>query len=73
MARQNYNLNQPFNTLSIDELTAQDGNITWTWPGRTLVGYVSADNYDNIIPVGSEFVHSKQVGELKGVWELNKL
>ena len=72
MATQNYLLNQPFNTLSIDELLAQDGNA-WTWEGRTLVGYVSADNYDNIIPVGSEFVHGEQTGDLKGVWELNKL
>jgi hypothetical protein len=71
MTQQIYKQNTPFNTYTLDELIAWDRD-NWTWPGRTLIGYVSADNY-NIIPLGSELIINERISNLKGAWELNKL
>ena len=73
MAQQNYRLNEPFNTYKLSDLISVDGNDVWTWEGRTLCGYISADNYENVIPLGSELTVDTSTANLKGYWCLNKL
>ena len=73
MAQQNYRLNEPFNTYKLSDLISVDGNDAWTWEGRTLCGYISADNYENVIPLGDQLTIDTSAAELSGVWELNKL
>lgn len=63
----------PFSTYELSDLKAADGADAWTWEGRTLVGYISADNYDNIIPLGGELTVGTERADLKGAWNLNKL
>ena len=73
MAQQNYQLNIPFNTYHLSDLRAEDGNDAWTWIGRTLIGYISADGDGNIIQLGQEITVDTPTAELSGIWELNKL
>ena len=73
MARQNYNRNEPFDTYTLQQLKTADGDDAWTWTGRTLCGYISADNYENVIPLGSEISIESNKAYLSGVWVLNTL
>ena len=71
MAQQNYSRNVPFNTYTLEQLTADNIN-DWTWTGRTLAGYISGGS-ETVISLGDQLMINTSTAELSGAWELNKL
>ena len=67
-AQQNYNIDESFNTLTQDQLSALDSS--WKWNHRTLSGFKTADGA--FIEPGGLTSFDTQTAQVSGVWDLDK-